>query len=75
MTGRRGPRRPWIKSYLVESHTVLVGANEVALSYLKMLDAFNVDHASIRLDLYIIARTVGAVLFGNSRKARYPIAA
>jgi lipopolysaccharide/colanic/teichoic acid biosynthesis glycosyltransferase len=33
--------------YSLEAHTLLVGANEFASSYLKMLDAFNVDRTNI----------------------------
>ena len=64
-TGRRGPRRPWIKSYLVESPTVLVGANEVALSYLKMLDAFNVDQTNIVAILDRNPKLFGRALYGH----------
>jgi lipopolysaccharide/colanic/teichoic acid biosynthesis glycosyltransferase len=35
------------KNYSLESHTLLVGANEFASSYLKMLDAFDVDRTNI----------------------------
>jgi lipopolysaccharide/colanic/teichoic acid biosynthesis glycosyltransferase len=63
--GRRGPRRPWVKSYLVESHTVLVGANEVALSYLKMLDAFNVDQTNIVAILDRNPKFFGRALYGH----------
>ena len=64
-TGRRGPRRLWIKSYLVETHTVLVGANEVALSYLKMLDAFNVDQTNIVAILDRNPKLFGRALYGH----------
>jgi lipopolysaccharide/colanic/teichoic acid biosynthesis glycosyltransferase len=36
-----------VKNYSLESHTLLVGANDFALSYLKMLDAFDVDRTNI----------------------------
>ena len=35
------------KNYSLESHTLMVGANEFASSYLKMLDAFDVDRTNI----------------------------
>jgi lipopolysaccharide/colanic/teichoic acid biosynthesis glycosyltransferase len=64
-TGRSGSRGPLLKSYLVESHTILVGANEVALSYLKMLEAFNVDQSNIVAILDRDPKFFGRALCGH----------
>lgn len=65
VSGRRGSRGPWIKSYLVESHTLLVGANEIALAYLKMLEAFNVDRSNIVAILDRNPKFFGQSLYGH----------
>jgi lipopolysaccharide/colanic/teichoic acid biosynthesis glycosyltransferase len=44
---RRGSRGLCANNYLVASHTLLIGANSFSASYLKMLDAFNVDRTNI----------------------------
>ena len=44
---RRGLAGARVKNHLLESHTLLVGANDFAFSYLKMLDAFDVDRTNI----------------------------
>ena len=44
---RRGFAAGRAKNHLLESHTLLVGANDFAFSYLKMLDAFDVDRTNI----------------------------
>ncbi len=46
-TMRRGIAGARVGNYSVESHTLLVSANDFTLSYLKMLDAFNVDRTNI----------------------------
>ena len=51
------------------------GGRNVAAPEKGLLDEWYVSHVSIWLDLYIIARTIGAVLFGDSRKASYPMVA
>jgi lipopolysaccharide/colanic/teichoic acid biosynthesis glycosyltransferase len=54
-----------VKNYLVESHTLLVSANDFALSYLKMLDAFNVDRTNIVAILDRNPRLFGRALLGH----------
>jgi hypothetical protein len=58
---RRGFAGGRVKNYLLESHTLLVGANDFASSYLKMLDAFEVDRTNI---VAILDRN--PVLFGRA---------
>lgn len=65
LTGPRSSSGAWIKSYSVDSHTVLVGANEIALSYLKMLDAFNVDRTNIVAVLDRNPLFFGRALYGH----------
>ncbi len=46
-TWGRGSAGARFNNYMVETHTLLVNANDCAISYLKMLDAFNVDRTDI----------------------------
>jgi lipopolysaccharide/colanic/teichoic acid biosynthesis glycosyltransferase len=64
-TKRRGFLGARVRNYLVESHTLLIGANEYALSYLKMLDAFNVDRTNIVAILDRNPKLFGRTLLGH----------
>jgi lipopolysaccharide/colanic/teichoic acid biosynthesis glycosyltransferase len=63
-TFRRGPGSLCANNYLVESHTLLVSANNFCLSYLKMLDAFNVDRTNIVAILDHNAKLFGRAILG-----------
>ena len=54
-----------VRNYLVEPHTLLVSANDLALSYLKMLDAFSVDRAHIVAILDGNPKFFGRALLGH----------
>jgi len=62
---RRGFAGPRLKSYLVESHTLLVSANDFAFSYLKMLDAFDVDRTNIVAILDRNPKLFGRAMLGH----------
>jgi lipopolysaccharide/colanic/teichoic acid biosynthesis glycosyltransferase len=62
---QRGFAGACVKNYLVESYTLLVSANDFALSYLKMLDAFNVDRTNIVAILDPNPRLFGRALLGH----------
>ena len=64
-TRRRGFAGGRAKNYLLESHTLLVGANDFASSYLKMLDAFNVDRTNIVAILDRNPRLFGRALLSH----------
>jgi lipopolysaccharide/colanic/teichoic acid biosynthesis glycosyltransferase len=53
------------KNYLVQSHTLLVGASDFALSYLKMLDAFDVDRTNIVAILDWNPKLFGRAILGH----------
>src|SRR5271165_2911385 len=54
-----------VRNYLVEPHTLLVSANDFALSYLKMLDAFSVDRTHIVAILDGNPKFFGRALLGH----------
>lgn len=54
-----------VKNYLLESHTLLVGANDFAFSYLKMLDAFDIDRTNIVAILDQNPRLFGRALLSH----------
>jgi lipopolysaccharide/colanic/teichoic acid biosynthesis glycosyltransferase len=54
-----------VRNYLVESHTLLVSANSFAVSYLRMLDAFNVDRTNIVAMLDRNPRLFGRAVLGH----------
>jgi O-antigen biosynthesis protein WbqV len=62
---RRGFAGGRVKAYLLESHTLLVGANDFAFSYLKMLDAFDVDRTNIVAILDRNPRLFGRALLSH----------
>jgi lipopolysaccharide/colanic/teichoic acid biosynthesis glycosyltransferase len=55
----------FVKNYLLESPTLLIGANDFASSYLKMLDAFNVDRTNIVAILDQNPRLFGRALLSH----------
>jgi lipopolysaccharide/colanic/teichoic acid biosynthesis glycosyltransferase len=65
VTFRHGPRSLPASNYLVESHTLLVSANRFSLSYLKMLDAFNVDRTNIVAILDHNPKLFGRAVLGH----------
>jgi lipopolysaccharide/colanic/teichoic acid biosynthesis glycosyltransferase len=64
-TFRRGSRGQCASNYLVDSHTLLVSANSFCLSYLKMLDAFNVDRTNLVAILDHNPKLFGRAVLGN----------
>ena len=62
---RRGFAGGRVKNYSSESHILLVGANDFAFSYLKMLDAFDVDRTNIVAILDRNPRLFGRALLGH----------
>ena len=62
---RRGFAGGRVKNYSLESHTLLVGANDFAFSYLKMLDAFDVDRTNIVAILDRNPRLFGRALLSH----------
>ncbi len=54
-----------VRNHLVEPQTLLVSANDLALSYLKMLDAFSVDRAHIVAILDGNPKFFGRALLGH----------
>ena len=52
-------------NYSFQSHTLLIGANEFASSYLKMLDVFNVDRTNIVAILDPNTKLFGRALLGH----------
>jgi lipopolysaccharide/colanic/teichoic acid biosynthesis glycosyltransferase len=64
-TSRRELAGPRVKNFAVESRTLLVNANQFALSYLKMLDAFAVDRSFILAVLDRNPKLFGRALLGH----------
>ena len=64
-TFRRGSRNLCASNYLVDSHTLLVSANSYCLSYLKMLDAFNVDRTNLVAILDHNPKLFGRAVLGH----------
>jgi lipopolysaccharide/colanic/teichoic acid biosynthesis glycosyltransferase len=64
-TKQRGSFGARVGNYLVESHTLLISANEYAVSYLKMLDAFDVDRTNIVAILDRNPKLFGRTLLGH----------
>ena len=64
-TSRRELAGPQVRNFALESRTLLVNANQLALSYLKMLDAFGVDRSSILAVLDGNPKLFGRTLLGH----------
>ena len=64
-TQRRGSGGARTSNYTVESQTLLVNANDFALSYLRMLDAFNVDRTNIVAVLDCNPKLFGKAILGH----------
>lgn len=64
-TRRQGSTGGYLSRYSVESHMLLIGANDFALSYLKVLDAFNVDRTNIVAILDHNPKLFGRALLGH----------
>jgi lipopolysaccharide/colanic/teichoic acid biosynthesis glycosyltransferase len=56
---------PCVNNYLMGSHNLLICANAFASSYLKMLDAFNVDRTNIVAILDRNSKLFGRALLGH----------
>jgi len=64
-TSRRELAGSRVRNFALDSHTVMVGANQFALSYLKMLDAFGVDRTNILAVLDRNPKLFGRALLGH----------
>jgi lipopolysaccharide/colanic/teichoic acid biosynthesis glycosyltransferase len=64
-TSRRELAGPRVINFALESRTLLVNANQFALSYLKMLDAFGVDRSNILAVLDRNPKLFGRALLGH----------
>jgi len=64
-TNRRELAGPQVGNFTLESRTLLVNANQLALSYLKMLDAFSVDRSNILAVLDRNPKLFGRTLLGH----------
>ena len=64
-TFRRGSGGLHPSNFLVDSHTLLVSANSFCLSYIKMLDAFNVDRTNLVAILDRNPRLFGRAVLGH----------
>jgi FlaA1/EpsC-like NDP-sugar epimerase len=64
-TSRHELAGPRVRNFALESRTLLVNANQFALSYLKMLDAFGVDRSSIRAVVVRNTKIIGRAVVGK----------
>ena len=65
VTTRHRSLGPFMHDTLMQTHVLLVNANDFALSYLRMLDAFNVDRSNIVAILDRNSKLLGRALLGH----------